>query len=33
MSENSNLFLTTMQRHRGGKDLADVSLRLSEAVG
>lgn len=32
MSENSNLFLTTMQRHRGGKDLADVSLRLSEAV-
>jgi hypothetical protein len=32
MSENPNLFLTTMQRHRGGKDLADVSLRLSEAV-
>jgi hypothetical protein len=32
MSENPNLFLNTMQRHRGGKDLADVSLRLSEAV-
>ena len=26
------MFLATMQRHRGGKDLADLSLRLSEVT-
>lgn len=32
MSETSNMFLITMQRHRGGKDLADLSQRLSEVT-
>lgn len=26
------MFLTTMQRHRGGKDLADLSQRLGEVT-